>query len=94
MKVKQPPIFVLKLKYLDSPTWHYFTNDVIVSPQRLDTDGLTLDNMLYYSEQVARKAMLSVIMQRREDVEAYKMVELSHYPPYPEHRVIWYKENI
>lgn len=89
--MRTPPLFVLRLKYFDSNVWHYFTSDVIVDPSDLNADGINLDMLIYSSEREARQAMLSLILQKRADVQACKLVELSHYPPYPEHQVLWYQ---
>lgn len=90
--MKIPPIFVIKLKYVGSKVWHYVNNDVIMTPHDLDQNGIELDVFIFTSESAARKTMLDLFLQRRENIEAYKIVELSHYPPFPEHRVVWYKE--
>lgn len=92
--MKTPPLFVIKLKYTDSNVWHYVNNDVIIAPYDLNYNGINLDMFIFKNETAARRAMLDLLLQKRESVEAYKIVELSHYPPYPEHQVIWYKDNI
>lgn len=88
--MKTPPIYVLKLKSKGHDNWQYFNEHIIANPDKLES--LSFEFFLYDNEQRARKTMMDLICQRRGDIKAMKLVELSHYPPYPEHRVLWYQE--
>ncbi len=87
---KTPPLYVLKLKTKHNDNWQYFNEHIITSPNKVDE--MSFEFFLYDDEKKARKTMMDLICQHREDIKAMKLVELSHYAPYPEHQVLWYKE--
>lgn len=85
-----PPLYVFKIKYFGENTWRFVNEGIIASPKEIVAHNL--DFFMSKDLRRTQKLMLNLIMQSRPEVEAMKIVELSHYPPYSEFKVIQYQE--
>ena len=86
-----PPLYALKAKYFDNSTWKFVTDTFIMSPKEENFD-INFKYFLSKDLNQVQKLMFEMITQQRSEIEALKVVELSHYPPYREYQVLKYYE--
>ena len=84
-----PPLYVVKVKYFKTKKWIY-TNDSIMQDAEKSVSDEMFMYFIYKNLAKAQKTMLNLILQKRPEIEAIKVVNLSHYPPYAEFEVISY----
>ena len=85
-----PPLYILKAKYFKDSTWRLVCEGFIASPK--EPPGQKLDLFISKDLSKTKKLMLNLTQQHRPEIEALKIVELSHYPPYAEFEVIQFQE--
>jgi hypothetical protein len=86
-----PPLYVLKVKYFDDSIWRFVCEGFISSPKEVEANN-NKDYFISKSLNKTKQLMLSLTHQYRPEIEALKIVELSHYPPYAEFEVIQFQE--
>lgn len=86
-----PPLYVVKVKHFGTKTWSFSNNTIMEAIEETLTEE-ALVRFIFKDLTKARKTMSGLILQRRQDIEAIKIVNLSHYPPYSDFEVVAFYE--
>lgn len=83
--------FILQVKIRYNEDWNTVNKNFIMNTSEMDAMSLTRKNF-FMSYKEASKLKLYLIMDRGYMYTCMRIVDCSHYPPYPDHAVVDYQE--